>query len=113
LFPALAAGERTTASCGCFTSGETTSGIYWRKGWVGSRASLDDVEKVKFLTLLGLQPLGHPASSQSNQSLLRNSSQLSKFYLLKNAALTIEFLSSDYTGCGKLASFFHIAIKKQ
>jgi hypothetical protein len=35
-------------------------------GWVGSRASLNDMEKRKFLTLLGLelQPLGHPACSQ-------------------------------------------------
>jgi hypothetical protein len=39
-------------------------------GWVDSRAGLDDVEKRKFLTLLGfeLRPLGRPASSQSRIS---------------------------------------------
>jgi hypothetical protein len=41
---------------------------------VDSRAGLDNVEKRKFLTLLGLelQPLGHPAHSQSLYRLLRN-----------------------------------------
>jgi hypothetical protein len=36
-------------------------------GWVGPRAGLDDVEKRKFLNVLGvdLRPLGHPARSQS------------------------------------------------
>jgi hypothetical protein len=36
-------------------------------GWVNPRASLDDVEKRKFLILLGLElrPLGCPARSQS------------------------------------------------
>jgi hypothetical protein len=36
-------------------------------GLVGPRAGLDDVEKRKILSLLGLElrPLGHPARSQS------------------------------------------------
>jgi hypothetical protein len=40
---------------------------YWIGGWVGPRADLDDVEKIKFLILPGqeLQPLGRPAPSQS------------------------------------------------
>jgi hypothetical protein len=35
-------------------------------GWVDPRAGLDDVEKGKFLTILGLElrPLSHPAHSQ-------------------------------------------------
>jgi hypothetical protein len=36
---------------------------HWIGGWVDPRASLDDVEKRKFLTLPGLElgPLGRPA----------------------------------------------------
>jgi hypothetical protein len=49
------------------TSGRFTSGTHWIGGWVDPRAGLDDVEKKKFLTLLGLElrPLGRPARSQS------------------------------------------------
>jgi hypothetical protein len=40
---------------------------HWIGGCVGLRAGLDDVERAKFLTLLGLElrPLGRPARSQS------------------------------------------------
>jgi hypothetical protein len=40
---------------------------HWIGGWVGPRAGLDDVEKIKFLTLPGLElrSLGRPARSQS------------------------------------------------
>jgi hypothetical protein len=40
---------------------------HWIGGWVGPRDGLDDVEKRKFLTLLGLElrPVGSPARSQS------------------------------------------------
>jgi hypothetical protein len=40
---------------------------HWIGGWVDPRASLDDVEKRKFLTLPGLKlrPLSCPARSQS------------------------------------------------
>jgi hypothetical protein len=39
---------------------------HWIGGWVGPRAGVDDMEKRKFLTLLGLklQPLICPALSQ-------------------------------------------------
>jgi hypothetical protein len=59
LTSALAAGERS-ASC----PGRFTPGTHWIGGWVGPRASLDDVEK-KFLTLPGLElrPLGRPSRS--------------------------------------------------
>jgi hypothetical protein len=41
-------------------------GTHWIGGWVDSRANLNDVEKRKFLTLLGLElwPLSHRAHSQ-------------------------------------------------
>jgi hypothetical protein len=50
-----------------FTSGERAPGTHWIGGWVGPRAGLDDVEKRKSLTVLGLElrPLGRPARSQS------------------------------------------------
>jgi hypothetical protein len=49
------------------TSGEGAPGTHVIGGWVGHTASLDDVEKRKFLTLPGLElrPLGRPARSQS------------------------------------------------
>jgi hypothetical protein len=52
---------------GRFTPRERTSITRWRGGQVGPTASLDDVEKRKFLTLQGLElrPLGRPARSQS------------------------------------------------
>jgi hypothetical protein len=45
---------------------ERAPGAHWIGGWVGPRASLDNVEKRKFLTLprLELQPFGHPACRQ-------------------------------------------------
>jgi hypothetical protein len=45
--------------------GERGPGTHWTGGWVDPRASLDDVEKRKFLTLSGLElrPLGRPARS--------------------------------------------------
>jgi hypothetical protein len=51
----------------CFTLGEGTPGTHWMGGWVGPKASLDDMEKWKFLTLPGfeLRLLGSPARSQS------------------------------------------------
>jgi hypothetical protein len=46
---------------------ESTPGTHWIGGWVDRRATLDDVEKRKFLTLQGLKlrPLGHPARDLS------------------------------------------------
>jgi hypothetical protein len=47
-----------------FTPGERTPVTHWIGGWVGPRTNLDDMEKRKFLTLLGLElrPLGHPVA---------------------------------------------------
>jgi hypothetical protein len=55
-------GGELSASC----PGRFTPGNHWI-GWVDLRASLDDLEKRKLLTLPGLElrPLSRPASSQS------------------------------------------------
>jgi hypothetical protein len=46
---------------------ERTPGTHCIGGWVDPRAGLDDVEKIIFLTLPGLElrPLGRPVRSQS------------------------------------------------
>jgi hypothetical protein len=46
---------------------ERAPGTHWIEGWVDSRAGMDDLEKKKFLTLLGLElrPLSRPARTQS------------------------------------------------
>jgi hypothetical protein len=43
--------------------GERAPGIRWIGGWVDPRAGMKEVEKKKFLTLLGLElrSVGHPA----------------------------------------------------
>jgi hypothetical protein len=67
LTSALVAGEWSVSRLCPFTPGERAPGTHWIGGWVDPRARLDDVEKRRFLNLLGLklQHLGHPASSQS------------------------------------------------
>jgi hypothetical protein len=67
LTSALVGGEWSASHPGRFTLEGRAPGTHWIGGWVGPTASLDDVEKGKFLTLPGfeLRPLGHPASSQS------------------------------------------------
>jgi hypothetical protein len=64
---AIAGGEWSALRPGCFTSGERTPSSHWIGDWVGFTASLDDMEKGKFLTLLGLElrPLGRPTCSPS------------------------------------------------
>jgi hypothetical protein len=60
---ALAGGEWSASCPCCFTPEKEPLVPIELGGWVGPRASLDNVEKRKFLFLLGLelQPLGHPA----------------------------------------------------
>jgi hypothetical protein len=55
LTSALAGGEWSASRPARFTPS-----IHWIGGWVGSRAGLHDVQKRKFLILLGLElrPLG-------------------------------------------------------
>jgi hypothetical protein len=64
---ALAGGDWSASRPGRFTAGERGPGTHWIGGWMDPRASLDDVEKRQFLTLLELElrPLGRPARSQS------------------------------------------------
>jgi hypothetical protein len=67
LISALAGGERSASRHNRFTPGEKFPHTHGIGGWVDRRAGLDDVKKIKFLTLQGLelQHLGHPARSQS------------------------------------------------
>jgi hypothetical protein len=64
---ALAGGEWSVSRPGSFTPGERAPGAHCTGGWVDTRADLDDMEKRKFLTLLGLElrTLSRPARSQS------------------------------------------------
>jgi hypothetical protein len=52
---ALAGGEWSASHPCCLTSRERAPSNHWIGGWVDPRASLDDVEKRKFLTLPGLE----------------------------------------------------------
>jgi hypothetical protein len=67
LTSALVLGEWSASRPGRFTPGERAPGTRWIGGCVRLRASLHDVEKIKFLTLPGLEfrSLGRPARSQS------------------------------------------------
>jgi hypothetical protein len=62
LTSAVAGSELSTSRPSRFNPGERASGTHWIGGWVDHRAGLDDVEKRKFLTLLGLElrSLGRP-----------------------------------------------------
>jgi hypothetical protein len=75
-------GEWSASRPGRFTPGERAPGTHWIEGWVGPRASLDDVEKRKFLALPGLElrPLGRPARSQSQHRLCCPGSSFSSQY---------------------------------
>jgi hypothetical protein len=71
LTSALVGGEWSASRPGCSTSGERAPGTLWIGGWVDPRASLDDMKKRKFLTLLGLElrPLGRPASGYTDYAI--------------------------------------------
>jgi hypothetical protein len=49
LTSALAGGEWSASRRRRFTPGEVALDTHWIGGWVGPRASLDDVEKRKYL----------------------------------------------------------------
>jgi hypothetical protein len=67
LTSALVGGESSASFPYSFTPKERARGARWIGGWVDPSASLDDMEKWKFLTLPGLelQTLCCPARSQS------------------------------------------------
>jgi hypothetical protein len=51
-----------------FIPGEITPCTHWIGGWLGPRAGLDDVVKIKFLNLLGHEldtSVVHPVASRS------------------------------------------------
>jgi hypothetical protein len=55
LASALVGGEWSASHPGRFTPGERAPRTPWIEGWVDPRASMDDVEKRKFLTQRGLE----------------------------------------------------------
>jgi hypothetical protein len=57
LTSALVGGECSASRPCRSTSRERARSTHCIGGWVGPRAGLDDVEKRKFLTLLGLEPI--------------------------------------------------------
>jgi hypothetical protein len=62
LTSALVGGELSASRSGRFTPRERDPTTHSTRGWVGPRARLDDTEKRKFLTLVGLEllHLGRP-----------------------------------------------------
>jgi hypothetical protein len=92
LTSALDGGEWSASYPGRYTPEERASGTHWIGGWVGPRAGVDDVEKRKFLTLLGLEfrPLGHPTRSQS----LYRRRYPTSFCVIQNSGPKNEALSS-------------------
>jgi hypothetical protein len=67
LTSAVIGGEWSASHPGPFTPGERAPATLWTGGCVGPTARLDDMEKIKFFILWGLElpPLGRPARSQS------------------------------------------------
>jgi hypothetical protein len=67
LTSALVGDEWSVSRPGRFTPGERGLVAHWIGGSVGSKANLDDVDKIRFLTLSGLEirSLGRPARTQS------------------------------------------------
>jgi hypothetical protein len=55
LTSALVGGEWSASRPGRLTSGERALGTHWIGDWVGPGAHLDNMEKRKFLILLGLK----------------------------------------------------------
>jgi hypothetical protein len=52
---ALVGGERSVSRPCRFTPGESAPDIHWVGAWVDPRIGLDDVDKLKFLTLPALE----------------------------------------------------------
>jgi hypothetical protein len=69
--------------------------------WVDPRAGLDDMEKWKFLTLLGLKlrPLGHPVCGQSLYRLHYCTSKISYKCEYMNISIQLYFLIQCNTIC--------------
>jgi hypothetical protein len=74
---------------------EKAPGTHWIGGWVKPRAGLDEMEKRKFLTLLGLElrPLGRPARSESLYRLRYPGS-----YKIQQYISDLQVFATKYTG---------------
>jgi hypothetical protein len=94
---ALVRGEWSDSRPGRFTPGERAPGTHWIVSWVGLRTGLD-VEKRKFLTLLGLEPryLGRPA-----RSLVAISTELSRLPYTLQATQNFQLFSFKFSSVGK------------
>jgi hypothetical protein len=63
LTSALVGGQWSASRPSCFTTEDRAPGTHWIGSWVDPRAGMDDMEKWKFLTLLGLELRLQPESS--------------------------------------------------
>jgi hypothetical protein len=72
---------------------ERTPGTHWIRGWVDPRAGLHDLQTRKFLTLLGLELLSHPAHSQSLYRLHYPGSHLSTTCFFSDTPIYIQPIS--------------------
>jgi hypothetical protein len=87
-------------------------GTHWIRGWVEPRARLDDVEKRKFLTLLGLEfrPLGRPARSQSLYRLRYPGQIQYKLMLLRHYHLNLYEAETFVNKCVGTINDCHILV---
>jgi hypothetical protein len=93
LTSALVGGEWSASRPRHFISRERAPGTRWIGGWVGSRTSLEDMEKLKFLPSSGLvlQPSGRASRSQSLYRLRYPGSSLNmSFFFVNNFPLKSE-----------------------
>jgi hypothetical protein len=111
LSAALAGDEWSASRPGRFTPEERAYGTHWIGGWVGPRASLDDVKKRKFLTLPGLElrPLDRPPRSQSLH-LLHYTGSLTKAI---TGAKLAKCITAKIKACGHPTCTFYTNYRSQ
>jgi hypothetical protein len=82
---------------GHFTPEERAAGTYWIGGWVDPRTDLDDMDRRRFLLLLGfkLRPFDPPVYSQS---LYRLSHLFPKYHAEKETEVVGCMCSKDVSG---------------
>jgi hypothetical protein len=96
LVSALVGSEWSASRPGRFTHWERASVTHWIGGWMDPRVGLDDMEKRKFLTLLGLKlrTLGRPARSQSLYRLRNPGSSDVAVLSFNNCLFHMEFVTN-------------------